>query len=29
LDDLPAGKNKNESQHLPGDRDSHDSTFLI
>ncbi len=29
LDDLPAGRNKNEPQHLPGDRDSHDSTFLI
>jgi hypothetical protein len=29
LDDLPAGRNKNEPQHLPEDRDSHDSTLLI
>jgi len=29
LDDLPAGRNKNEPQHFPGDRDSHDSTLLI
>jgi len=29
LDDLPAGRNKNEPQHLPGYRDSRDSTFLI
>jgi hypothetical protein len=29
LDDLPAGRNKKESQHLPGDRDSRDSTLLI
>jgi hypothetical protein len=29
LDDLPAGRNKKESQHLPGDRDSHDSPLLI
>ena len=29
LDDLPAGRKKNESQHLPGDRDSGDSTHLI
>jgi integrase len=29
LDDLPAGRNKKESQHFPADRDSHDSTLLI
>ena len=29
LDDLPAGRNKKESQHFPEDRDSHDSTLLI
>jgi hypothetical protein len=29
LDDLPAGRNKKEPQHLPEDRDSHDSTQLI
>jgi hypothetical protein len=29
LDDLPAGRNKNEPRHFPGDRDSHDSTLLI
>ena len=27
LDDLPPGGNKNESQHVPEDRDSHDSLF--
>jgi len=25
LDDLPAGRNKNEPQHVPEDRDSRDS----
>jgi hypothetical protein len=29
LDDLPAGRNENEPQHFPEDRDSHDSTLLI
>jgi hypothetical protein len=29
LDDLPAGRKKNESQHLPADRDSRDSPHLI
>jgi hypothetical protein len=30
LDDLPAdGRNKNEPQHVPEDRGSHDSTYLI
>jgi hypothetical protein len=27
LDDLPAGRNKNEPGHVPEDRDSHDSPF--
>jgi hypothetical protein len=27
LDDLPAGKEKNESQRVPADRDCHDSLF--
>jgi hypothetical protein len=29
LDDLPAGRNKKEPRHFPGDRDSRDSTVLI